>query len=79
MFDKKGNWKIIEDKLLWMVQIWADTVMMHEDQFPHIHATYRQLRKEKVEFPKRNPNEKFMINFEGVQSPVYLAMESNQQ
>ena len=27
--------------------------------------TYRLLRKEKVKFPKRDPTEKFMINFEG--------------
>jgi len=37
--------------------------------------SYRKLRKEKIEFPKRDPTEKFMINFEGTKSPVYLAME----
>lgn len=42
-------------------------------------ATYRLLRKEKIEFPKRDPTEKFMINFDGEQSPVYLAMETHQQ
>ena len=28
------------------MQLWADTFMMHEDEFPNIMATYRQLRKE---------------------------------
>ena len=37
--------------------------------------TYRLLRKEKIDFPKRDPTQKFMINFEGKKSPVYLAME----
>jgi len=37
--------------------------------------TYRLLRKEGIEFPKRKANEKFMINFKGETSPVYLAME----
>nr|ADD95708.1 hypothetical protein [uncultured organism MedDCM-OCT-S01-C7] len=58
-----------------MIQIWADTFMMHEDQFPYIMANYRLLRKEKVEFPKRDPTEKFMINFDGTESPVYASME----
>lgn len=29
-----------------MIQLWADTFMMHEDEFPHIMATYKLLRKE---------------------------------
>lgn len=29
-----------------MIQLWADTFMMHEDEFPNIMQTYRQLRKE---------------------------------
>ena len=65
MFLKKDNWSQIEDKVLWMIQIWADTFMMAEDQFPYIMENYRLLRKEKIEFPKRDPTEKFMINFDG--------------
>lgn len=29
-----------------MIQLWADTFMMHEDEFPYIMSTYRQLRQE---------------------------------
>ena len=41
MFLKKKNWVKIENKVLWLMQLWADTFMMHEDQFPHIHESYR--------------------------------------
>jgi len=37
--------------------------------------SYRTLRKEGIKFPKRKPSEKYMINFSGEKSPVYLAME----
>ena len=33
-------------KTLYLIQLWADTFMMHEDEFPHIMKTYRLLRKE---------------------------------
>ena len=36
---------------------------------------YRLLRKEQVKFPERDPTEKFMIDFDGMVSPVFLAME----
>ena len=36
----------IEFKILYMIQLWADTFMMHEDEFPYIMSTYRQLRQE---------------------------------
>lgn len=36
LISDKDSWKAIEDKILWMIQIWADTFMMHEDQFPHV-------------------------------------------
>jgi len=49
--------------------------MMHEDDFPHIMENYRLLRKEKIEFPKRQKNHKFIIKFEGITSPIYAAME----
>ena len=29
--NEKQDWKVIENKLLWMIQLWADTFMMHED------------------------------------------------
>jgi len=40
--------------------------MMHEDQFPHIMANYKLLRKEGIKFPPRDASEKFMIEFNGI-------------
>lgn len=35
-----------EDKALYLIQLWADTFMMHQDQYAGVHEIYRQLRKE---------------------------------
>ena len=67
----------IEDKLLYLVQLWYDTFMMHEDEFKEIISLYKQLRKEGVVFPPRDPSEKFMIQFKGVQSPIFETIEEN--
>jgi len=66
-----------EDKVLYLIQLWADTFMMHQAEFRNIHDAYRNLRKDGVMFPERDPNQKFMINFQGQVSPVFLAMENN--
>jgi len=66
-----------EDKILYLIQLWADTFMMHQAEFRNIHDAYRNLRKDGVLFPERDPNQKFMINFQGQVSPVFLAMENN--
>lgn len=36
-----------------MIQLWADTFMMHEDEFPYIMQTYRTLRQEGNYFRKK--------------------------
>ncbi len=51
--------------------------MMHEDDFPHIMVNYRQLRKEGIKFPERDKTQRFMINFEGIKSPIYTSMEGD--
>jgi hypothetical protein len=51
--------------------------MMHQEEYKVIHDAYRILRKESVKFPERDPNMKYMINFKGSISPVFLAMEGN--
>lgn len=43
-FTKKNEQ--IEDKVLYLIQLWADTFMMHEDEFKPVQETYRLLRKE---------------------------------
>jgi len=49
--------------------------MMHEDDFPFVMKSYRVLRKEGIKFPKREVNHKNMIQFDGITSPVFAAME----
>jgi len=36
----------VEDKVLYLIQLWADTFMMHQEEFKNIHEAYRTLRKE---------------------------------
>lgn len=67
----------IEDKLLYLIQLWYDTFMMHEDEFKEVITLYKQLRKEGVVFPPRDPNEKFMIQFKGKVSPIFQTIEEN--
>lgn len=67
----------IENKLQYLIQLWFDTFMMHEGEFKEIVGTYKQLRKEGVIFPQRDPNEAFMIKFTGTQSPIFQTMEEN--
>lgn len=64
-----------EEKVLFLLQLWADTFMMHQTEFRNIHDAYRNLRKDGVQFPERDPNQKTIINFQGQVSPVFLAME----
>lgn len=55
------NWTQIEEKVLYVIQLWADTFMMNEDDFPYVMQNYRELRKEGIKFPPRDTTEKFMI------------------
>ena len=49
--------------------------MMHEDEFSNLMANYKELRKEGIKFPARDPNEKFMICFKGAKSPIFDVIE----
>jgi hypothetical protein len=49
--------------------------MMHEQDFPYIMANYKQLRKEGVIFPARDPSEKFMITWKGTVSPIFEVID----
>lgn len=49
--------------------------MMQEDQYPNFMKYYRELRKEGVKFPPRDPNERYMIKFEGEASPAFELAE----
>ena len=48
---------------------------MHEDEFSNLMANYKELRKEGIKFPARDPNEKFMICFKGAKSPIFDVIE----
>ena len=48
---KKQTLDEVQEKLLALIQLWADTFIMHEDKFPLFQKTYRLLRKEGVKFP----------------------------
>lgn len=72
---KEPGWREVEDKVLGMVQLWADTFMMQEDKYPVFQAIYRDLRKEGVKFPPRDPNERYMIKYEGEASPAFELAE----
>lgn len=51
--------------------------MMHQSEFKDILGLYMQLRKEGVVFPKRDSNARYMIKFDGIESPIYQTIEDN--
>mmetsp|Transcript_4113 Transcript_4113/g.3974 ORF Transcript_4113/g.3974 Transcript_4113/m.3974 type:complete len:376 (-) Transcript_4113:7-1134(-) len=53
--------------------------MMHEDTYPSFMKIYRELRKEGLKFPARDPNERFMIKFDGDPSPAFELADMEQQ
>ena len=61
--------------MLSLIQLWADTFMMYEDRFPGFQHVYRQLRKESVTFPPRDPNERILMSSLGVDSPMFDYVE----
>lgn len=75
---KNPGWRGVEDRVLALVQLWADTFMMQEDAYPVYMRAYRELRKEGVKFPARDPNERFMIKFEGEPSPAFELADMEQ-
>ena len=75
---KSPGWRGVEDRVLALVQLWADTFMMQEDAYPAFMRAYRELRKEGLKFPPRDPNERFMIKFEGEPSPAFELADMEQ-
>lgn len=71
----KKDIDVIEFKVLYLVQLWADTFMMEESQYKAMMDLYRQLRKEGIQFPSRDVNDKFMIKCSG-SSPVHDNIQS---
>lgn len=49
--------------------------MMHEDKYPGFQQVYRLLRKEGVQFPPRDPNERILMGSLGVDSPMFDYVE----
>ena len=39
--DMKKRWDQIEDLILYLIQLWADTFMMMEDEYPGFQMVYR--------------------------------------
>jgi hypothetical protein len=72
---KDKGWRKVEDQVLGLIQLWADTFMMHEDKYPTFMSYYRDLRKEGLKFPPREANERFLIRFEGEASPAFELAE----
>lgn len=76
----KGQlWTRIEDKALSIIQLYADAFMMMEDKYPTFMKVYRLLRKEGVNFPSRDPNERYLIQYEGIESPAFELAEIEYQ
>jgi len=65
----------LENKILFLIQLWADTFMMYEDQYPHFMSAYRNLRKQGVTFPPREPSTRFMVPAMGLESPMFDYLE----
>lgn len=49
--------------------------MMNEAQYPGFQKVYRLLRKEKVEFPIRDPNVRMFMSSLGLDSPMFDYIE----
>lgn len=60
---------------MFLVQLWFDTFMLHEDQFKAIISVYKQLRQDGVVFPIRDPNSEHFIDFKGKKSPIFESIE----
>ena len=69
--EKKRRWDKIEAMLLYLIQLWADAFIMHEDEYPGFQWIYRLLRKEQIAFPMRDPNERLYMGNLVSDSPMY--------
>jgi len=66
-----------ERQLLGLIQIWADTFMMEEDQYPGFQKIYRMLRKEGIVFPMRDPNIRMFMGNICKSSPMFDFVEES--
>lgn len=71
----KQRWDRSDWLLLGLIQLWADTFIMQEDKFPGYQTTFRQLSKEKVKFPPRDPNIRMLMEQFVKDSPMYEYVE----
>lgn len=66
----------IQDQALYLLQLWSDAFMMHQDRFPGFQKYYRELRAEGIKFPERDLDERTMMgNLEGINSPMFDFVE----
>lgn len=49
--------------------------MLYEKEYKEIIMVYKELRKEGVVFPLRDPQSQFFINFNGKKSPIFESIE----
>ena len=73
--DVKKRWDKTENILLYLVQLWADTFMMMEDEYPGFQIVYRKLREEAIKFPMRDPNERMLMSYLVEDSPMFDYVE----
>eukprot|EP00826_Nyctotherus_ovalis_P055910 TRINITY_DN7479_c0_g1_i5.p1 TRINITY_DN7479_c0_g1~~TRINITY_DN7479_c0_g1_i5.p1 ORF type:complete len:471 (+),score=110.99 TRINITY_DN7479_c0_g1_i5:73-1485(+) len=73
--ESKARRQTLENKILYLIQLWADAFMMHEDSYPFFLATYRQLRKERITFPPREASTRFMLSSLKLESPMFDHLE----
>lgn len=71
------KWKHAQRKLLGLIQAWADTFIMSEDSYPGFQIAYRQLRKEGIEFPMRDPNLRVYMENLCTDSPMFEFAEQS--
>lgn len=65
-----------EHHALYLLQLWADTFMMHQETYPGFQKYYRELKVGGVKFPERDRNERSMMdNLEGISSPMFDFIE----
>lgn len=69
-----------QEQALYLLQLWADTFMMYQDQYPGFQKYYRELKVEGIKFPERDFNERTMMeNLEGISSPMYDFVEQTKK
>ena len=77
--ESKARRQTLENKILYLIQLWADTFMMYENSYPHFLSTYRLLRKEGVIFPPRETSTRFMLSSLNLESPMFDYLEEKSQ